>query len=326
MNDASSGGEARNGSLTGRAIEIVQRLASRRSTRNPKTERRLVALAAVIFVVATVFGIRGLPDFDDGIRWMPLLLVGLVAVPLTVVWNGVEYAVTARILDHRVPVAEALRVSVLSSAANLLPIPGAVVVKTRALSQLGSGYGQAVGSTAVVGLAWLATSFAVAGAFLIGAETEALAPVFLAVGLAGLGLVWVMLRRRLGAARGRRTALQLLGVEVGFVLVLGLRMYLVLLALGYGGVAAGFALALAAVVATASGFFPGGFGLREVLAGGVGPLVGIPAAVGVVVAAIDRIIGLIVLTLVAVTFVVLDRRPDSMVAVPPGGPDPRSTS
>jgi uncharacterized membrane protein YbhN (UPF0104 family) len=72
--------------------------------------------------------------------------------------------------------------------------------------------------------------------------------------------------------------------------VTGLRLYLVGLALGFNvTVAQAAALTVSAVLATATGFFPGGLGIRELLAAGVSPLVRLSSLVGIAVSAVDRL-------------------------------------
>jgi uncharacterized membrane protein YbhN (UPF0104 family) len=89
-------------------------------------------------------------------------------------------------------------------------------------------------------------------------------------------------------------------VEAAFVTVAAFRLLLVLRALGFRvSIAQAAALAVSIVVAAAAGFFPGGLGLRELLAAGMSPLVGLPAAVGVLATAADRIVALVVLSILS---------------------------
>ena len=58
-----------------------------------------------------------------------------------------------------------------------------------------------------------------------------------------------------------------------------------------------------AIAASAVGFLPGGIGLREVIAAGLAPLVGLPASLGYLSAALDRVVGLTVLVPVTLLLV-----------------------
>jgi uncharacterized membrane protein YbhN (UPF0104 family) len=116
------------------------------------------------------------------------------------------------------------------------------------------------------------------------------------------------LSARLDPARAATISSQLLVVEAASILVKAARLYVILHALHYQvGMDQAMALTMAAVVSTASGFFPGGLGATELLSAAVSPLVGIPAAVGLLAAAIDRLIQLTLLGLLSGAL--LKRRP-----------------
>ena len=48
-------------------------------------------------------------------------------------------------------------------------------------------------------------------------------------------------------------------------------------------------------LAAAAGILPGGFGLRELIAAALAPLVGLPASAGFAATAINRVMGIVVL-------------------------------
>jgi uncharacterized membrane protein YbhN (UPF0104 family) len=86
-------------------------------------------------------------------------------------------------------------------------------------------------------------------------------------------------------------AWRLIAIETFSVVVKGFRFYFVLRALGYDpGIDQVAALTSMSVLATASGFFPGGLGLSEALSAAIAPVVGLPAAVGLLTSAIDNLL------------------------------------
>jgi len=296
--------------IADRLRELAKR--TRAAARSPKFERPLLVLAAALFVGGFVIAVRTVPDAEVDVRWPLLLAAGLVGVPLTIAANAAEYAATGEVVGHRVPRWSALRIAVLSSAANLLPVPGAVLVRARALNQLGTPYRQAFTATAVVGVAWMGATGVLAGVLLAaGGEGRAGAIFFVA------GAVLVA-----AVARGRPAPLvfRILTVEAATVAVGGLRYYLVLRGLGFD-VDPGQAVALTvgAVVASAIGIFPGGLGLRELVAAGISPLVDLPAAVGLLAVAVDRLIGLPLLAALSLAFATRWADPESGPE-PPGPP------
>jgi len=85
--------------------------------------------------------------------------------------------------------------------------------------------------------------------------------------------------------------------------------------------AQGLGLAVAPVAASAVGILPGGLGLREAIAASIAALVDLPAAVGGAAAAVDRVLGLVVVGLFAAVLGVTGRRgAGDGVAAPPSAP------
>jgi hypothetical protein len=278
---------------------VLGRLTGRQPV-SAGAERVVLVVAAVLFVAAFGFGLRAVPDGELHLTAWPLVVLALLAVPSANAANGLEYAVAARIGGHTVRVGEALEVSVLSSAANLLPLPGAALVRVRAMRRRGSSYQRALAVTALVGGAWLATSLVLAGGLLAagraGEVDDVAAAAVLGAGLVGVALVVVAVRRLAPVGQAPSLAAGLLAVEVLAVAVAAARYLLVLRALDLDvALEQAVALSVASVLASALGFVPGGLGLREALAGAIAGLVGLPVATGVLAAAVDRLVGLPVL-------------------------------
>jgi len=260
--------------------------------------RWLLPLAVLAFVVTAAVAFGNLPE-DLDLRWWPIVVSALVLSPLTTAANAGEFAATARVLGARVGAREALRVAVLSSAANLLPVPGAVAVRTHRLREAG-GYRPAFRVTAAAGLCWLGVALAAAGAADGVANGRAAGAVPAAAGAACVVTAALVTRRTATTAEGRAAWWSVLAAEVGQVVVGAARLGLAVAALGYPvTVAQALGLAVAPVAASAIGVLPGGLGLREAIAATIGALVDLAAAVAGAAAALDRVVGLVVLAAVA---------------------------
>jgi hypothetical protein len=260
----------------------------------------LLAIAVVVFAVAAGFAIKNFPHgATRHARWWLFAIVG-IAGPLISTWlNGAEYVVQARVLNVDVPLIEGIRISVLGTAANLLPVPGSVLVRTHALASSGSGYKRATTTTIMAGTAWIGTTAVFAAILGLSTGARRAAP---PVGLIGIGLVvatYLLVRRARPDAGTGNIFGRLILVEAATAWVGAARFFGVLYALGiHVSTGQAMALALASVVASAAGIFPAGIGIREALAGGVSAVVGLPAAAGVVASAADRVAGLIVLVVI----------------------------
>jgi hypothetical protein len=231
----------------------------------------------VVFVVGGWFAFKSLDVTLSEIRWVPMVIAAVVGVPLTLVANTFEYLLSARLLHHRMRFLPALQLTTMSTAANLLPIPGAFLVRVQGLRALGSRYGRALASTAVVGLVWIGVSALMAAILLLVGERWVAAAILAAAGI-----------RRLGGL--------LVAVELFAVFTNAGRLVLILIGLGVDAdVDQALVLAVSSSLAAAAGILPGGFGLRELIAAALAPLVGLPASAGFAATAINRVMGIVVL-------------------------------
>ena len=299
--NAGGGGVGETASGRDRVLAIGRALAARRHASH--THRRLaLVLSAVIFVVATIVAIRTLPPIDGDIRWGFFVAVGLIGAPARTWVTGAEFGALAHLTGHAVGQIERLRVALVGIAANLLPIPGSVLVRAQVLRRRGATLRSIGWATAVTGAMWVGTTALVAGVLLGALSEQRLLGTVLASAGAGLcaGVVATILRRRALAAR-RRHALSLFVVEVLFIAIGGFRLWGIMIGLGYDvGIEQATALTIAGVVTTAVGFAPGGWGVRELTAAAISPLVGLPASVGLLAAALNRLIEMVVLAPVTV--------------------------
>ena len=129
--------------------------------------------------------------------------------------------------------------------------------------------------------------------------------------LVGHTAVRSLVARRQDAPPGealRRSAV-LLGVEILMVAVRGVRFWLVMVGFDLGGSFAGaMLLPLAGVLSSAIGFFPSGFGIRELISGALSRLVGDPASSGLLASGLDRLVSLPVMAVMAVIVGLMGRR------------------
>ncbi len=282
--------------MGGQLLALFMGWATKRERVRARLERLLLPVALAIFVAATVVAVRNLPSLRGPLRWPLFLVAALIGVPATLLLNAKEYQVSARILGHRVPLSASMVVGLIAAAANQLPIPGSILVRVRALGRLGATYRRAAFSTGLMGLFWIAATGIVAGAFQVPSDRWGLGVALVGVGGAVLGLSFLLLRSQVEERVG--LLIEAFAVESGLVLVAGLRYYLLLRGLGFEvSPSQAMVLTLAIVIAAMAGFLPGGLGLREVLAAGLSPVAGLPASLGLLATAIDRVIGLAVLGL-----------------------------
>jgi hypothetical protein len=294
----------------GEATDDERRSFIRRllTARRRKNSPWLLAFAVALFIAFTVIAFRNLPPIERPIRWEWILVAGLVCVPLSTALNALEYRVMAHFADHHPPALEIVQVSVLGTAANLLPVPGAVVVRLANLHKGGVKVGRALNLTAIIGLTWVGSA-CVLGGIANMVRHPGFGSAALALGISLTTVSLILLSRTL--ERGTRLAgsVELMVIEGGFVLVSAMRLFLVAAALRFDvSFGQSTALVIAAVSAAAVGFLPAGLGIREGIAAILSPIVGLPAAMGLVITAVERVVGLVVLSVFATVVTLLTRR------------------
>jgi hypothetical protein len=279
----------------GQLVRRVQRTASK-----PSWRPWLLAITAAIFLALVVGSFRSLPE-GRSIRIDLLVLLVLVATPSTVVLNAAQYRTMAHALDHDIGLRSAMRVSIVATLVNYLPIPapGGIAVRTAALAQRGSSVKAALAINAVTGVLWAGLAALIAGLAMLaqpdlvgrGAATAAVGAVLTA--LAGV------LVRRVGP-RWRRVYVEMFLTQAGLVLTSGLRVWLSLAAIDQAtSLGAALAISGSTVIAAMVGIAPAGLGLREALAGGIASAVGVKVASAVAASAVDRVASQVGLVLCA---------------------------
>jgi hypothetical protein len=303
---------------TDEAATLVKRLLQRAQgirSAGSRSERSRKVLLGVAFAAFVAMGVVALRNYPDDVaqtpNWWALVAVGIVGPTLTILLNAAEYRVQGRMVDVGVGLPEALQVTILGTAANMLPLPGSMLVRTQALSGR-AGYRAAIRTTTVAGATWLFCTAVLAGIALMFLDLVLVGSLVAAVGLVGVaGSGWLTRRT---VENWRRPFAALVAVETATALVGAGRLLGILLALGLDvTVGQAMALTLSGVIAAATGIFPSGLGIREAVAAGIASAVSLPASVGFVATAADRIAGLVVLAVASL--VVFVTRP------PTGSPE-----
>lgn len=255
--------------------------------------RQVVLIIAVLALIAGIyFSLRSQPDLLREARLGPVVVLALFAVPATIYFNALEFVLSARLIGHKIGLKSAAETSVIGGVANMLPLPGGVLVRVAALKAEGASVAKSTSVMAFVAFIWAAVSFGYAGAWLVISGATAFGLSFIALGCIGVIGCFALSMHLLD---DHIITAQLFACKAGLVLVDAFRLYLCLLAIN---VAAEFGQAS---VLTVSGFVgssfsivPAGLGIREGVSALLGPLVGLTAAAAFLASAANRIIGLMV--------------------------------
>ena len=290
---------------SGVSSRIVRLLERRKLRTNARRGQLWLAIAAMLFVVAFAVGLVNLPPINRPIRWELLAVAGLVGSPLRLLLLAAEYDASARMTGHSdVSFRESLRISVLSTAANLLPLPGSAMVRADALRRKGTPLRGAMVSIVIIAILWVATGALLIGISVVVASGSSFGLALCLGGVVALAGTYLVMRRTATSSNINRLYIRILVIESAFIVLGSVRYFLVLRGMGHSpSLSQAAALMLSGMVATMTGIFPGGLGIREVMAGVISGLVNLSPAVGVVAASIMRLSDLAVMA--PATFVLL---------------------
>jgi len=269
------------------AADILVKTASWFARRRLQLRRIGLVAALTVFVAGLVLAVRSVPDIQDNLHLAPFLLLLFAALPLTIVLNAAETSLMFRMAGNPVGGAVALETTIYGSAANLLPIPGGVLVRAGALKAGGVGVKRSSVLIAAFALVWAGVAFGFSGAALAYQHQLAVAVAFGALAIAAC-VAFTALFRKAGA-RWAHVG-QAIVVRTLSLLLESIRLMLAASAVGaplsLGHTAA---FAIASFVGSGVSVVPAGLGVREAVIAGLAPLVGAPAADGFLLAATDRI-------------------------------------
>ncbi|MES1942894.1 hypothetical protein PC39_02175 [Salinisphaera sp. PC39] len=282
--------------------------------------RRVGVLTALgAFCAGLALALRAHPDLLTVLDYRAWLLV-FPLVPITLLANSAQFWLTARLIGVTVGLPRAVLVTVLSAAANMLPLPGGSLVRIAALKSHANTYGQTTLATIFIAGCWLGVTLTLAGLALAYLEFRPAAIVCVSSGLLALGVFAGLLLSH-GAAASR-WLVGLVAVQTGMVVVGAIRLWLCFEAVGMSvALPQATVLTLSNVIASLIGIAPAGLGITEALAAGLAAAIGISAASGFLAAVLNRISNLIVVGPTALLLHAMD-----MKGRPPGSTAGNETS
>ena len=275
----------------GRMLAFANRNVRRLN--QPGVRSRLFVIVGVVFLTALVVALREHGHLLLGVKPLPLLLLAGLVGPVAVLLNALEFKWMAAVTDLDVSWRRAVSVTVLSSAANLLPLPGGVAVRVAELKAAGAGYRVGVSLNMCGGLMWLGMALLIGG---IAGSWFGQKPWFLSFVAVGAGVVMttcVLLWRTTGRPSA---AIALALIKTVMVMVGAGRLYLCFTALTLPVRAwQMLVLAVSGALGAAVSIVPSGLGVRESVVVGLSPAVGIAPGAGLLAAAVNRILEMLVL-------------------------------
>ncbi len=239
------------------------------------------------FIGFVIYSAATFPTDDvESFNFWLLLPCYIVVAPLMQLANALEFRAQGRMLDEDISLRECHDVTLNASMANMLPIPGSVLIRTIRLSR-NNDKKQAALTSVIVGLCWLGVSL------LIGGVSLSFYSRYLLAG--GLVLAGVLLTGGSFHLYSKLTSSlpefsKLIVVQIYLTAVSTLNMYLAFRTIGFPiSTLQTTVVIVSGPVASSVGVFPSGIGLAESIVSFLSTLIGISAKVGFLAAALARL-------------------------------------
>ena len=228
--------------------------------RKPSFQRGAFAVAVILFVGGLWFSIKARPDLLEQLHPGRFLTIVFIFSPLILGLNAAIFRSIAEIGNVRFTWAEAIKLTVLSSALNHLPAPGGPVLRIAAMRERGGDIVTASALTFGSALVWFGATFLFAGG--IGfAIAPGLGAACIAAGcaslVAGSFFCW-RVRRKFEDAASIFLMSAAMVVIYALTLWVGFGAFNAPVAFSEAGVVSG-----AGVIGAAASFLPAGIGARE---------------------------------------------------------------
>jgi hypothetical protein len=246
----------------------------------------------VVFGGGLVLSIKQLPHDLGQVAPGFLLLSALITIPAAIVLNAAETKLSARLAGANFDWLQATHIGLVSSAANMLPLPGGPLVRIGALKLAGASLLQGGIATTLIAAIGLGLAFACAGASTVGSHPTVGMPFLAAGGIATAACAIALVRLgRSWSLVGMVLVAKSAGIAVGL-----LRMYWTLAALG---LMVSFtqlcAFSVSDVAGSVVSIVPAGLGINEAVAALMAPLVAVPSTLAFLAVGINRVISVPVL-------------------------------
>ncbi|TYC91675.1 hypothetical protein [Novosphingobium sp. BW1] len=273
-------------------------------SRSRHVGRPVLVLALCLFVGGCIWAASRMGLSLRALDPRALVLLAVLA-PVSLGYSALGLKLMARAGGTSIPFSMALGTSAMATIAELLPIPGGAIVRTGGLVKAGVGLGRGSALVLLAAVLWIAAGALGAGLAVVRLNAVA-GWALLGLGAGGgiLALAW------LATLAGARFAATMLLYRVSGLALLALRLKLAFAVLGVV-----FALVetmpfvLATIAGSAAAIVPAGLGVSEALAALAASSLTLSGAAAFLAVGVDRIVQVLLSGLIALVWVVRDRRP-----------------
>jgi uncharacterized membrane protein YbhN (UPF0104 family) len=266
--------------------------------RDPFWRRIILLVAAFWFAAGVALSFHAKPDTFSNLQWQPVLWLVIIAIPLTLALNAYEFVLSAQLIGQQIGFRSALETTIIGGVANMLPLPGGIMVRVAALKAAGASLKHSTSTILFSNtLLWFGVAFTYAGAWIGALGSMWVGTAFLATGLSILTISFVA---TLSLLKEWRITMRLTATKIGLVVTDAARIYLCFWALtAVSSFAQASVLTASSVIGSAISIVPAGLGIRESVAALMAPVVGLAASSAFLATSLNRLVGLAIIAPVA---------------------------
>lgn len=271
--------------------------------RNPFYYKLFLLLAFLIFALGIALSIRGQPYLVENVYFFPLCFVVFFLTPLNICIMTWELQSSARVFGRDISFLTALRITLIASIANFLPLPGALVVKMSYFRKIGIALKDSGILSVLIAFLWLGSAFIYSGLAFLAIKNTAYDVHIVAFILCVMGVVLLGLTVYVAVVLYKNTIEILLQIGLRFLMLINgaARLLLCCIALGIESDFASMSvLTLSRALAALFVMVPSGIGVSEIFSGLIALSLELPMSSGYLAAALDRILDMVFLCLAIV--------------------------
>lgn len=244
-------------------------------------------IALAVFIVGSVWSIQEILNANLIFNYYYLVIILLVAAPISLLLSISRFQILARLYGGRFTFVESANVVILGGLANLLPIPGALLVRLAAIRTKVGSKKSVLANAIGVGLWLIACLLVLSFAFFWELDTNYDAALFV-LSILLLFVLTMFLRYTNGSIK---YFLQLCLVQIPLTVVNTLRLWLLCLSIGYVvDLILPASVSLASILVSGASITPGGIGVAELMSSSIAHQLNYPASVGFIMLSGNRLI------------------------------------
>lgn len=265
----------------------------------------LLLISIFIFTVGLYFSINASTVSLQSLNLNFVLLLVFIMMPLLLVFNGIEFYLSSKLLGGNINFMQALETIIIASAANILPLPGGVIVKISQLKSSGVHYKHGTTLTLFLALNWLSISILYVSFWLLLFKMY-LVSLFLIL-IAGASVYYINAKLNFFYGNKKLTN-QLLLNRFILVVLSAINTFICFFALGFNVTfSQASILSISGVLGSSFSIIPSGIGISE----GIGVLIGggifLGAPIAFMVLSFIRIINLITIIPLALSIIFINK-------------------